>query len=227
MPNTLALFTYLLMNAVYTDRKIGTPTGVVELKRGQFISGIHRLSNALEQSIQQVRTSLDRLHNLEIITSESTNRYTIYTIVNYSNYQDSNMQDNKLENNQTTNEQQAGNKLATTKEESKALKTEKKVKNKTAAVADDVFPDVLNRQLVEDWLVIRKAKKLPVTQTALDGITREFMKAGFSNDDGLRKCCEKGWAGFEAKWVFADAKGLEQQGDQAREDARARLFGGN
>jgi len=38
MPNTLALFMFILMKAMHKDCKVGTSTGVVELKRGQYIS---------------------------------------------------------------------------------------------------------------------------------------------------------------------------------------------
>lgn len=230
IPNTYALFTFLLLKAAHKPKKIGTPHGVVELQRGEYISGRIELALALKQSERQVRTSLDRLKEMDILTIKSTSRYSIYTIVKYEDYQTCDQPATSTaptDDQQTTSGRPADDQQATTKQTLKAFKNEKNVKKKTAAIADDVFPDVSNRQLVEDWLVIRKAKKLPVTPTALDGIAREFMKAGFSNEDGLRKCCEKGWAGFEAKWVLADSKGIDQQGDQAREGAWARLFGGN
>jgi len=81
-------------------------------------------------------------------------------------------------------------------------RTEQKHKNIRAKRAD-VFPLVENRKLVEDWLVIRKGKKLPVTDTAIEGIQREFKKAGLTDDQGLRKCCEESWAGFKASWLDA------------------------
>jgi hypothetical protein len=70
LPNTLALFMYLLLNATHKDRKMGTPIGVITLKRGQFMSGRIELAARLKQTEQQIRTSLDRLKILEIITSE-------------------------------------------------------------------------------------------------------------------------------------------------------------
>lgn len=55
-----------------------------------------------------------------------------------------------------------------------------------------------------DWLQTRKAKKLPLTQTALDGIRREAEKAGLSLDQAIAVCCERGWAGFKASWYEKD-----------------------
>jgi DNA-binding transcriptional regulator YhcF (GntR family) len=68
----------------------------------------------------------------------------------------------------------------------------------------------LPASLVSDFLEIRKAKKSPLTQTAVDGIQREAEKAGISLEDAIRACCEFGWAGFNAGW-FADRQGKAKQ----------------
>jgi hypothetical protein len=119
MPNTLALFMFLLMKASRTKRKVGTSTGVIELLPGQYISGRKQLSELLEQGEQQIRTSLARLENMEIITSTPTSRFSIYTIVNYELYQDN---DQKLTSNSTSNQpapQPTDNQQLTTKQELK------------------------------------------------------------------------------------------------------------
>ncbi len=72
---------------------------------------------------------------------------------------------------------------------------------KTSAKRADIFPDIENRQIVEDWLTLRKTKKSPVTETAMLGIEREARKAGLSVEDALKVCCERGWAGFKAEWI--------------------------
>lgn len=119
LPNTLALFMHILLRATHKDTKRGTTTGVIELKRGQFISGIHKLSEALEQSERQIRTSIDRLVRLEIITVKATNKYSVYTVENYSLYQDN----DTLNDKQTTNKEQADDKETTTKQELNNLNT--------------------------------------------------------------------------------------------------------
>lgn len=122
MPNTLALFMFLLLNASHKDKKIGTPTGVVELKRGEYISGRIELAKKLKQSEQEIRTSLDRLIKLEILTKKSTSKYSIYVIENYSKYQDSNQEaTSNLTNNQPANNQQT-----TTKQECNNLNIKEK-----------------------------------------------------------------------------------------------------
>lgn len=52
-----------------------------------------------------------------------------------------------------------------------------------------------------DFLMIRKAKRAPMTATALHSIQREADKAGISITDALATCCERGWQSFKAEWV--------------------------
>lgn len=80
----------------------------------------------------------------------------------------------------------------------------KETKTKPRAAGADVFPEITDRQLVEDWLKVRKVKKLATTDTAMEGFKREVERSGFSLESILRKCCEKGWGGFEAKWLEND-----------------------
>ena len=52
----------------------------------------------------------------------------------------------------------------------------------------------------QDFLAIRKAKRAPLTATALAGIAREAGKVGLSLPEALAYCCEAGWQGFNAGW---------------------------
>jgi hypothetical protein len=131
-PNTLALFLHILFNATHKDRKLGTPGGVIDLKRGQFVSGRIELAKVLKQSEQQVRTSLKKLENLKIITIQSTNKYSVYTIENYSKYQDEQPTDNQQNNQQVTSKQPTDNQQVTTKQECNNLRIEELNKKQTA-----------------------------------------------------------------------------------------------
>ena len=55
--------------------------------------------------------------------------------------------------------------------------------------------------VLADFLKIRKAKRAPLTNTAIAGIRAEADKAGLSMADALRMCCTRGWQGFEAAWL--------------------------
>ena len=55
--------------------------------------------------------------------------------------------------------------------------------------------------LVADFLAVRKAKRAPLTQTALRVIQVEARKAGLTLDAALRICCERNWQAFRADWA--------------------------
>lgn len=66
-------------------------------------------------------------------------------------------------------------------------------------------PDGVRAQVWSDFLSIRKAKRAPLTETALAGIRREAQSAGWPLDAALAECVSRGWQGFKAEWV-RDAK---------------------
>lgn len=73
-------------------------------------------------------------------------------------------------------------------------------------------PEGLTDSVWQDFLAIRKAKRSPLTQTALDGIAREASKAGMSLQQALEVCCARGWQGFKADWMAKDATTSRTQG---------------
>ena len=62
-------------------------------------------------------------------------------------------------------------------------------------------PDDVDETVWIDFLAVRAKKRAPLTATAWDGIMSEVEKSGWPVEKALRKCCERGWQGFEAKWV--------------------------
>lgn len=56
-----------------------------------------------------------------------------------------------------------------------------------------------------DFLRLRHDKRAALTQTALDGIRREALLAGWTLHDALQECCARGWQGFKAAWVAQSA----------------------
>lgn len=62
-------------------------------------------------------------------------------------------------------------------------------------------PESVSQSVWDDFLAIRKAKKSPLTQTALNGIQREADKANMTLDAALSMSCSRGWQSFRADWV--------------------------
>lgn len=62
-------------------------------------------------------------------------------------------------------------------------------------------PESVSKSVWDDFLALRKAKKSPLSATALHGIEREAGKAGLSLEDVLSMCCSRGWQSFKADWM--------------------------
>jgi hypothetical protein len=75
-------------------------------------------------------------------------------------------------------------------------------KSRSSSIKADIFKvDDVDADVWQDFVALRKAKKAPLTKTAVDGIRAEADKAGLTLEAALRVCCERGWAGFKAGWV--------------------------
>jgi uncharacterized protein YdaU (DUF1376 family) len=88
----------------------------------------------------------------------------------------------------------------------------------------------VSEQAAADWMRSRAAKRLPLTQTALDGVRREAEKAGLDLPAAIARAAEEGWAGFKAAWLAnagaangAAAVVVRINRQQAIEDHNARI----
>ena len=84
-------------------------------------------------------------------------------------------------------------------------------RKRSAATALAARPDDVSEPVWQDFQRLRREKRAPLTDTALDGVRREAGKAGVSMETALAYCCEAGWQGFNAGW-YADRQGLGGRG---------------
>jgi DNA-binding transcriptional MerR regulator len=113
------LFIYLLLKANHKDASWqGT-----EVKRGEFISSLGKISSDTGISLQTLRTLLKKLESTNEIEVKSTNKFTTVTICKYDSYQDETEDTNK----QLTNNQQTTNKQLTTNKNDKNKKNEENI----------------------------------------------------------------------------------------------------
>lgn len=82
--------------------------------------------------------------------------------------------------------------------EAYSSKEEKQSRKRSASPA---APSDVDPQVWSDWLALRKAKKAPVTDTAIKTIVSEAGKAGMTLQQAIEMCCSRGWSGFKADWV--------------------------
>lgn len=80
-------------------------------------------------------------------------------------------------------------------------------KQKTNTSATKVAcPSGVSVNIWNDFLTLRRSKKLPITETALSGIAREAEAANLTLEQTITICCERGWGGFKAEWLKAEIK---------------------
>lgn len=188
LPNSLALFVYMLMEATHKPIRYGT----VELKRGQLVTGRHKLSTELGMSEQSVRTALEHLIKFDFVTSKATNKYTVYTIVNYNKYQDMDSAPNQQNNQQVTSEQPTSNQQVTTIQEHKHINTKE---IKPLSDKSDVLEVLgyLNEKASRNYKPVEANAKF-ITARINEGATVEEMKRvidkkvmDWGNDQNMNK----------------------------------------
>lgn len=112
-PEMVQLFIYLLISATHED----VQWRGMDIKRGQMITSLEKISVATGLSIRTIRTCLSRLKMTNEITCESTNKSTLITICNYGKYQGvDNERDKHIDtqsDKQTTSKRQTNDKQTT------------------------------------------------------------------------------------------------------------------
>tara|TARA_R110002126_G_scaffold7871_3_gene38159 strand:- start:26 stop:799 length:774 start_codon:yes stop_codon:yes gene_type:complete len=91
----------------------------------------------------------------------------------------------------TNNQQPITNKQETLTSRSKTI----------VAQSACICPKTVSDEVWQDFLTLRRAKKAPLTNSALRGIEKEAGKAGIEIEAVLRECCARGWTGFKADWM--------------------------
>ena len=76
--------------------------------------------------------------------------------------------------------------------------TETETKKKATSVAT---PIGVSDSVWQEFKTLRKAKKAPITQRAIDAITSEANKANWTLEKALEECVVRGWQAFKADWV--------------------------
>lgn len=123
-----------------------------------------------------------------------------------ANYQRNVETNTRIANERETKRKQKGTKRERSVNEAppnhKPLTTNHKpLTNKQKKKPLAIRPSNVSPQVWDDFITIRKAKRSPLTVTALNGIINQAIKAGISINDALVTCCERGWMSFKAEWL--------------------------
>jgi hypothetical protein len=87
------------------------------------------------------------------------------------------------------------------------LSSSKRVARKRAPAIEK--PSDVDQQVWDDWLALRKSKRAPVTQTAINGARSEAAKAGMTFEGFLRVWCRRGSQGLEAAWLKPEERAAQ------------------
>ncbi len=123
--NTFKLFFHLIITANYEPK----PFENITVQRGQRIASYDTLAKETGLSVRNVRTAIRHLILTGEVTSKSTNKYSVFTIVNYDLYQD-----NRQTNRQASDKQPTSNRQ-TSDNNGRKIKKDKKDKEIYAAPA--------------------------------------------------------------------------------------------
>lgn len=161
--NTCRLFFHLLIKANHKERNYKGKIVSV----GETLTGLDKLSSETKLSVQQIRTSLNKLKSTNEITINSTSQGTVIKVVNYEKYQ--------VTTSEVTDEQQTNNKRVTTNKNDKKENNENKV--------------IINVQAFVEWFNNMKLKHKGVKgkfkgldKTDLNNLTR-LKKEGYNSED--------------------------------------------
>lgn len=115
--NTARLFIHMLLKANWKDGNFKGTT----VPRGSFISSIGKLASETGLTEREIRTAISHLKKTGEVTSKTTNKYTVFTVVKYDLYQTSDKQNDSQE----TSKRHSNDILTPTIEEKKEGKKER------------------------------------------------------------------------------------------------------
>lgn len=110
-PHYLKLWIYCLMKATHKEREVILGNQIIILQPGEFITGRKALSEDLNKGTKpklKLNEStwwryLNNLEKLQMLNIKKTNKYSVVTILNWNEYQES---EHQMNNKRTSDEQQ-------------------------------------------------------------------------------------------------------------------------
>ena len=132
--NTFRLFMTILLMANWEDKEWHG----IKIKRGQLWTSIGSLSKKSGLTVRQTRTSLSRLISTNELTSETTKRGQLVTVVKYDLYQSDKRKATKQTTKKRADKRQRGDKQATITKEVKEVKELKEIKEQRGHAAIDL-----------------------------------------------------------------------------------------
>ena len=81
-------------------------------------------------------------------------------------------------------------------------------RNKKLSATQIEKPAGVSEQVWNDFIALRKAKRAPLSATALSVIAKEAEKAAMHIEEALTECVTRGWQSFKAEWIKPKTTGF-------------------
>ncbi|MFD1179513.1 hypothetical protein ACFQ3W_24895 [Paenibacillus puldeungensis] len=207
------IFFFIVGNAVFAEE--GVTIQGIHVKRGQFLRSYRNLINDLEYldnrslkkySISVISKKIDQLVNEERLKIESTELGTLFTVVNYAEYQGFDRYKNTTENGARTEREHFENSPRTERERSennnnkdnkdKKVKKEK-IKDNTAF--EDYTSNPVLLESLNSFYEYRKKSKKPMTDAAIKLLLNKLNDLASDDEtkiDILNQSILNGWQGI-------------------------------
>lgn len=158
--NTTRVFLHLLIVANHKDKNWRG----IEVKRGQRLTSLDKLSAETNLSVSKIRTAVKKLISTNEIASKSHSQHTVFTMINYNEYQSDDKQDSKP----VTNESQTND---------KQIATNKNVRTKECNKKDNT--SLKNDGFAEWWKVYPKKTGKPAAEKSFRAKTKNMGESLF------------------------------------------------
>ncbi len=184
----------ILIEANHAPAKVLIKGKLYECNRGEKLYSLDTWAKRWGTNKSKVKRFFDLLQNDKMITYKSETQTTRITICKYVNYQGK----------ENESETQTKHKRNASETQVKPIKEEQEEENNKAlpfSFYNSLIQIGAEKNLVSDWLKVRKNKKATNTETALKKFLTEVEKSEYNINDVLEKCIEKSWSGFQFEWL--------------------------
>ena len=171
----------------------------INVKKGQVGRSEVELSDRWKWSRSKVRKFLKDLEKEQQIEQHKTNVTQVISILSWDKYQKKEQQTEQQKDTKRTPKEQQ-------KDTYKNVKKEKNVNNDKNKHIEFNFKNSLldlgiKKEIVDDWLKVRKTKKATNTETSFRSIKKQIELSGKIASECIRVAVENNWAGFKADWL--------------------------
>lgn len=199
-------FAWMVLRASWRPTRVRYKGYDLDLQRGQLSVSVRDFAEAMDRPKGWAERLIGRLKERGMIAIQNGTQVgtqvgtqggtqggtapSVITICNYNEYQAEIEAGETAAGQQERQRQDSGR--TQNKEGNKGRKNIDRAPAQPTGVSDHVWAD---------FLLHRKAKKAPLTETAVKAIVREADKAGWSLEDALTETMARGWQGFKAEFV--------------------------